>query len=109
MKEDELRDFLMNRIAELKSQTNGMEDEINELNSQKYRFKASTISNVLSRRLLSGPGGAPTWILAVLDPESTRALERAGGWVQASMQLMLHDTTWLEQTWHQAKICSSIH
>lgn len=48
MKEDELRDFLMNRIAELKSQTNGMEDEINELNSGKYKFKASTISNVLS-------------------------------------------------------------
>ena len=48
MKDDELRDFLMNRIAELKSQTHGFGDEINELNSQKYKFKASTISNILS-------------------------------------------------------------
>lgn len=48
MKDDELRDFLMNRIAELKSQTSGYHGEIGELNSLKYRYKASTISNILS-------------------------------------------------------------
>ena len=48
MKDDELRDFLMNRIAELKNQTDGLGSEIDELNSQKYKFKASTISNILS-------------------------------------------------------------
>ena len=47
MKEDELRDFLMNRIAELKSQTSGLDGEMDELNSLKYKFKASTISNIL--------------------------------------------------------------
>jgi len=47
MKDDELRDFLMNRIAELKNQTHGFDNEMEELNSLKYKFKASTISNIL--------------------------------------------------------------
>ena len=48
MKDDELREFLMSRINELKNQTEGYGNEIDELNSQKYKFKASTISNILS-------------------------------------------------------------
>lgn len=44
MHEDELREFLLNRIAELKSADLGDEDDGEE---GKFKFKASTISNVL--------------------------------------------------------------
>ena len=44
MHEDELRDFLMNRIAELRSAEN---ESVDELNAGRFKFKASTISNVL--------------------------------------------------------------
>ena len=44
MHEDELRDFLMNRIAELRS---AEQTDLDEFNAGKFKFKASTISNVL--------------------------------------------------------------
>lgn len=44
MHEDELKDFLMQRIAELK---NADDDKFDDLNSSKFKFRASTISNVL--------------------------------------------------------------
>ena len=43
MQEDELRDFLINRIADLKHK--GEEEE--NLGQVQFKFKASTISNVL--------------------------------------------------------------
>lgn len=48
LREDELRDFLFNRIAELKmASTYGKQNELDELNRPVYKYKASTISNVL--------------------------------------------------------------
>lgn len=48
LREDELRDFLFNRIAELKmASTYGKNKQLEEINKPIYKFKASTISNVL--------------------------------------------------------------
>lgn len=44
MHEDELKEFLMHRIAELKS---AEDHKLEDLNSAKFKFRASTISNVL--------------------------------------------------------------
>jgi len=43
MQEDELREFLINRIADL--QNNGQTEE--KIDNGKFKFKASTISNLL--------------------------------------------------------------
>ena len=52
LREDELRDFLFNRIAELKMATTyGKNKEREEINRPSYKYKASTISNVLPHDL----------------------------------------------------------
>jgi len=46
LREDELRDFLLNRLAELKmASTYGLSN--NEINKSIYKYKASTLSNIL--------------------------------------------------------------
>ena len=44
MQEDELKDFLICRIAELRDVD---KSKLEDLNSEKFKFRASTISNVL--------------------------------------------------------------
>ena len=46
LREDELRDFLLNRLAELKmASTCGLSKD--EINKSIYKYKASTLSNIL--------------------------------------------------------------
>ena len=50
MPEDELKDFLMQRIAQLKS---AEDQNFEQINSQRFKYRASTISNVLPSRDIS--------------------------------------------------------
>lgn len=50
MQEEELRDFLINRIADLKQKDDKEEQQEEEV---QFKFKASTISNVLPSGHLS--------------------------------------------------------
>lgn len=46
LREDELRDFLLSRLAELKmASTYGLSNK--EINKSIYKYKASTLSNIL--------------------------------------------------------------